>query len=106
MARLLKPYGVAPKTIRLGETTPKGYEGDQFADSWERYLSPLTGISGATPATLDTAQIQSPSRNTGMDLKGDVAASQQIQASYDVAPVAGEGRGSEEGEELAESSRV
>jgi putative DNA primase/helicase len=39
LARLLKPFGIAPTTIRVGSRTPKGYQLAQFADSFERYLS-------------------------------------------------------------------
>lgn len=37
MARLLKPYGIGPKTFREGEQTFKGYQREDFADAWERY---------------------------------------------------------------------
>jgi hypothetical protein len=39
LARLLKPYGISSRTIRLdaGET-PKGYLREQFEDAWSRYL--------------------------------------------------------------------
>ncbi|MBX3464342.1 MAG: DUF3631 domain-containing protein [Planctomycetes bacterium] len=53
LAKLLEPFGIAPKTIRLpkGET-PKGYLRDDLADAWQRYLgqdSPPTPASAATP---------------------------------------------------------
>ena len=38
LARLLRPFGIAPRTIRIGEATPKGYICSDFADSWSRYL--------------------------------------------------------------------
>jgi hypothetical protein len=38
MAKLLGPYGIKPKTIRFGSQTLRGYEKDQFADAFERYL--------------------------------------------------------------------
>jgi Protein of unknown function (DUF3631) len=34
---LLKPYGVRPKTLRVGTATPRGYERDAFEDAWARY---------------------------------------------------------------------
>lgn len=37
LARLLRPYGIKPHTVRLGAETAKGYRRDQFADAWERY---------------------------------------------------------------------
>jgi Protein of unknown function (DUF3631)/Toprim-like len=38
LAQLLKPYGIKPKTIRIGETTKSGYDRGWFADAWGRYL--------------------------------------------------------------------
>ncbi|MGY8704603.1 DUF3631 domain-containing protein [Bradyrhizobium sp. 18BD] len=38
LAKLLSAYKISPGTIRIGETTPKGYHLSQFADAFERYL--------------------------------------------------------------------
>ena len=39
LARLLHPYGILPKTIRVSATnTPKGYDVADFADAFGRYL--------------------------------------------------------------------
>jgi hypothetical protein len=38
LAKLLHPYGVMPHTIRIGAETSKGYELDDFEDSFRRYL--------------------------------------------------------------------
>jgi hypothetical protein len=40
LARLLKPFGIIPNTIRIGERRAKGYERAAFAEAFERYLSP------------------------------------------------------------------
>ncbi len=40
LARLLRPFGVASKQLRVGQVSLKGYERNAFADSWERYLAP------------------------------------------------------------------
>jgi hypothetical protein len=40
IARLLAPFGVRPRTIRIGDRTNSGYRREEFADSWRRYLSP------------------------------------------------------------------
>lgn len=40
LARLLKPFGIAPKGIRVGDSSPKGYVAAQFADAFARYLPP------------------------------------------------------------------
>jgi 5S rRNA maturation endonuclease (ribonuclease M5) len=39
LARLLKPFEVAPRSIRLADgSTPKGYHREWFEDVWTRYL--------------------------------------------------------------------
>lgn len=52
LAKVLEPFGITPKTIRLpNDTTPKGYLRVDLADAWERYLgsdSPPTPESTAT----------------------------------------------------------
>ncbi|HVR10578.1 MAG TPA: DUF3631 domain-containing protein [Thermoanaerobaculia bacterium] len=40
LARLLKPFGVRPGTLREGATTGKGYQLGDFADAFTRYLPP------------------------------------------------------------------
>jgi hypothetical protein len=49
LAKLLKPYGIRSRTIRLesGET-PKGFLREQFADVWSRYL-PESATSATPP---------------------------------------------------------
>ncbi len=55
LARLLKPYGITSRTIRLDAGTPKGYHREQFEDAWTRYL-PVPGPSIRHNATtrMDT----------------------------------------------------
>ena len=45
----LKGYGIAPKTVRIGYATPKGYERDQFNDAFTRYLSTPPPVSATPP---------------------------------------------------------
>ncbi len=49
LARLLKPFEISPKNLRVGTTVAKGYERDSFADAWDRYLQKpsLTHVSGS-----------------------------------------------------------
>jgi hypothetical protein len=44
LARLLKPFGIVPDSVRIGKQTPKGYYRSQFSEAWERYLAP-EGVS-------------------------------------------------------------
>jgi putative DNA primase/helicase len=41
LARLLRPFGIRPKQVRIGETSMKGYERTAFEDAFARYLPPL-----------------------------------------------------------------
>jgi hypothetical protein len=51
LARLLKPLGICPGTIRLEKETAKGYLKENFADAWTRYLpSPLSAVTPSQPA--------------------------------------------------------
>lgn len=54
LAMRLKKYGVVPKTVRIGEATPKGYTRENLYDAWERYLPslPIASATSATSATL------------------------------------------------------
>lgn len=38
LARLLHPYGILPKNIKVGNAVPKGYVVADFADAFSRYL--------------------------------------------------------------------
>lgn len=45
LAKLLRPYGIKPKKIRIGDITAKGYQAEQFTDSFLRYL-PTPSVRG------------------------------------------------------------
>lgn len=55
LARLLEPFGITPKTIRLPDSTPKGYLRGDLADAWERYLSENDATTPAPSATTPHA---------------------------------------------------
>jgi len=38
LAAMLRPFGIRPHTIRIGQSTPKGYEFKDFDDAFARYL--------------------------------------------------------------------
>jgi putative DNA primase/helicase len=50
LARLLKGFEISPCTIRIGAETAKGYKLCDFADAFERYLSPAPPVSAVTPS--------------------------------------------------------
>ena len=52
LSRVLKPYGIIPQNIRVGNTVPKGYTVADFRDAFARYLPPIryNATSKATPS--------------------------------------------------------
>lgn len=52
IARLLNPFGILSKTIRLGSETSKGYEKQSFIDAFSRYLSAGGNLS-VTPSQVN-----------------------------------------------------
>jgi hypothetical protein len=55
LAHRLRQYGVKPKTVRIGQSTPKGYTRADLRDVWLRYL-PARAPESATSATEATKQ--------------------------------------------------
>lgn len=45
LARLLRPFGVAPQTVRFGSQTAKGYELVTLQDSFSRYPPPFSSVT-------------------------------------------------------------
>jgi hypothetical protein len=39
LARLLRPYGIAPEQVRIGKRQVRGYVRAHFTEAWERYLA-------------------------------------------------------------------
>lgn len=56
LAKLLRPYRVTSKDVKLDGVNRKGYRRDDLYEAWRRYLSPPGGVS-ATGATDATAQV-------------------------------------------------
>jgi hypothetical protein len=48
LARLLKPYGIGSKQVRVGEDNRKGYEREDFEDAWDRYCPTPDPLSETT----------------------------------------------------------
>jgi hypothetical protein len=55
LAVRLRPYGVKPKVVRIGDTTHRGYTREDFHDAWLRYLGPPP-IGNVTPVTSETGK--------------------------------------------------
>lgn len=65
LARLLRPFGILPGTIRLSDAkTCKGYMGAAFEDAWTRYLPHSEDRHGDTRAAPGLSD-DIPTRNAG-----------------------------------------
>jgi putative DNA primase/helicase len=58
LADMLRDFGIAPTTIRVGQKTPRGYALIQFEEAFERYLKTDTATKDAetTSSAADTAE--------------------------------------------------
>ena len=67
LAKLLAPLDIAPRTIRIGDGTAKGYLLEQFTDPFSRYLPPLRSVT-PSQAALGTGLrvICDPSQKAGV----------------------------------------
>jgi hypothetical protein len=54
LARSPEPLGIRPKQLRMGEANIRGYELDDFADGFSRYL-PCLATTPHPPSTSDVA---------------------------------------------------
>jgi hypothetical protein len=50
LSRLLNPYGIKPKLVRIGGDVIRGYVRQDFHDAWKRYLLPAVA-KAVTPVT-------------------------------------------------------
>jgi len=57
LARQLKNFHIFPRTIRVGDATPKGYERDSFSEAWRDYL-PQNGASAPAGASIPVSEAQ------------------------------------------------
>jgi len=64
LARLLRPFGVTPRTIRIGAETSKGYELADFEDAFKRYLR-LPAPSPSYPPVSKASQPSHPNTDAG-----------------------------------------
>jgi hypothetical protein len=61
LARMLRPFKIKPKSVRVGDEHKKGYHLDQFEDAFGRYLAPPTsGTSGTSGTNQPQSQANVP----------------------------------------------
>ena len=57
LSRLLKPYKIRSRQLRIGKKNLYGYEAEQFTDAWARYTEPSTSEPlDQNPTTLHPTQ--------------------------------------------------
>jgi hypothetical protein len=71
LAFLLKPFDVFPKTIRVGDSTPKGYVLADLDDPFARYVPNSSATSPQPNKDGDNHQI--PIHNTGPDVAEEIS---------------------------------
>ena len=82
VARLLARFRVKPKSIRVGDATPKGYLFDDLTDAFARYLAPPAATSATTSKTLVNGSNAPPPHGP------DVADAETEETPWDYADVA------------------
>lgn len=58
LARLLRPYGIKPRTFRVGNSTPKGYERRDFEEPWARYTRPSETSATSSTDTPERSPLE------------------------------------------------
>jgi hypothetical protein len=71
LARLLKPYGVRPRPVKIDGDVKRGYYREQFAKEWDSYALEREG--SATSATSVTAQVSGQMANATQALPSATA---------------------------------
>ena len=75
LAKMLKPYGIRPHTVRLGDKTAKGYQAEDFTDAFSRY-TPVIAVTSVTSDTKNTSQASLEDDNvtdvTDVTVAGDI----------------------------------
>jgi putative DNA primase/helicase len=91
LAALLRPFGIRPKHLRIGEKTTRGYERLAFEDAFARYLPPLD-LKHLKQINRDGAFGRSATRNAGRSVSGRKAAKNPVSTGV-VSGVSGRGPG-------------
>ena len=87
LAKLLKPFGIKPHGIRIGDKTPKGYTTEGFQDAWARYTPLLYATTPQAESVSETGRQKLPERPHVADCGGYLKPV-LVHSRYDVAGVA------------------
>ena len=66
LAGLLRHYDIKPAVLRIGDSTPRGYQREQFTDAWARYCPTGTETPKNPPAAPPPPDKRN-NRNNAMD---------------------------------------
>lgn len=104
LAAVLKPFGIFPDSIRIGDKTPKGYKLSDFHDAFARYLLPS---QAATPqqAHAENSFCDVSSRNTNLFV-ADVPITEQPTERMSVAALRNQRALSDEDAEIDRLARA
>jgi hypothetical protein len=73
VSRLLRPFGIRPRNVRVDESQAKGYHRDDFLDAWNRYPAVSDAVSVPSVPTAWLSQKQGdfirPNEESGTDKK-------------------------------------
>lgn len=75
LARLLRPFGIKSKNLRINENIRKGYDAESLTDAFNRYIPPAYPFQSATP--LQTNNINELRPNQTATNKKGVAVEKQ-----------------------------
>ena len=59
LSTFLKPYGINSRSVRIGNSTPKGYRREDFVDAWGRYTPDLNATTQHSRFELESADNES-----------------------------------------------
>ena len=95
LANLLRPFGISPQVVRIGNETPRGYLLEQFLEQFDRYLPkhPLPDRNSAT--TLGKTSVSEVQHSHSMLHPGNGTSTREC---CGVAPCAGGREGNREPE--------
>lgn len=86
LSRRLAKYGVKPKTVRIGDRTPKGYSAADLADPWSRYLPNVADVADIGKESLEritTELVGNESDAVGWPPKGSATSATPQQAELE-----------------------
>jgi hypothetical protein len=77
IASLLKRYDIHPHPVRDGDDVFRGYEREDFADTWGRYLppTPVIGPQTVTPLQTNEEAVNNGTSCNGVTLQGPITES-------------------------------